>query len=85
MSPAVPAKNHRASAGCGKPETQALFLPGEMEDCMELKEQQYVLAIARYRNIKDAAQELCLTSSALSVYLSSLERQIGRASCRERV
>lgn len=44
---------------------------------MELKEQQYVLAIARYRNIKDAAQELCLTSSALSVYLSSLERQIG--------
>lgn len=46
---------------------------------MEMKEQTYILAIASFGNIKDAAEHLHISSPALSVYLSSLEKYMGVA------
>ena len=44
---------------------------------MEMKEQLYILAIGKYGNIKQAAEELHLTSPALSIFLSTLENNLG--------
>lgn len=44
---------------------------------MDLREQNYVLAIARHGGIKKAAEELHISPPTLSVFLSSLENQIG--------
>lgn len=46
---------------------------------MELKDVDYVLAVARYRNISLAAQALYISQPALSKYLSNLERRLGMA------
>lgn len=40
---------------------------------MNLKEQQYVCALARCQTISKAAEELYISPSALSVYISNLE------------
>lgn len=44
---------------------------------MELREQHYVLALGKYRSIKKAAEALHVTPPTLSVFLSTLERQLG--------
>lgn len=44
---------------------------------MDLREQTYVLAIARHRGIKKAAEELHVSPPTLSVFLSNLENQMG--------
>lgn len=44
---------------------------------MELREQRYVVTIARYQSIKKAAQELHVTSPTLSTFLTHLEHQLG--------
>ncbi len=44
---------------------------------MDMKEQLYILTIGKYGNIKQAAEELHLTSPALSIFLSTLERNLG--------
>lgn len=43
---------------------------------MNMKEQLYILAIGKYGNIKQATEELHLTASALSIFLSTLERSL---------
>lgn len=40
---------------------------------MNLKEQQYVCTLARCQTISKAAEELYISPSALSVYISNLE------------
>lgn len=44
---------------------------------MELKDVDYVLAVAQYRNISLAAQALYISQPALSKYLSNLEKRLG--------
>lgn len=44
---------------------------------MELREQRYMVAIARHQSIKKAAQELHVTSPTLSTFLTHLEHQLG--------
>ncbi len=44
---------------------------------MDMKEQLYIMTIGKYGNIKQAAEELHLTSPALSIFLSSLEHNLG--------
>lgn len=44
---------------------------------MNLKEQQYVCALARCQTISKAAEELYISPSALSVYISNLEKYLG--------
>ena len=44
---------------------------------MEIKDAEYVLAIARNRNISKAARELFISQPSLSRYLSNLEARIG--------
>lgn len=44
---------------------------------MNLKEQQYVCALARCRNLSRAAEALFISPSALSVYISNLEKNLG--------
>lgn len=44
---------------------------------MNLREQSYILAIAKYGSIKPAAEELHISPPTLSVFLSSLENNIG--------
>ena len=44
---------------------------------MNIREQEYILAIAKHGNIKNAARELKISSSGLSVFLSSLESKTG--------
>lgn len=44
---------------------------------MNLKEQQYVCTLARCRNLSRAAEALFISSSALSVYISKLEKSLG--------
>lgn len=44
---------------------------------MNLKEQEYVAALARHGNITKAADELCISQPTLSIYIANLERQIG--------
>ncbi len=44
---------------------------------MYLKEQEYVSAIAKYGNLKKAADSLYISSPTLSVFLSSLEERMG--------
>lgn len=44
---------------------------------MNLKEQQYVVALARCGTITRAAEELFLTAPALSMFLSNLEKNLG--------
>lgn len=44
---------------------------------MNLKEQQYVCTLARCQSISRAAEELFISPSALSVYISNLEKYLG--------
>ena len=44
---------------------------------MNLKEQQYVCTLARCRNLSRAAEALFISPSALSVYISKLEKNLG--------
>lgn len=44
---------------------------------MELKEQEYILAIAKYKNITKAAEELYISQPTLSIFLKNLEDRIG--------
>ncbi len=44
---------------------------------MNLREQRYVLAIAKHRSIKEAAKELCIAPPTLSIFLGNLERELG--------
>lgn len=44
---------------------------------MELKEPTYILAIAESSNLKDAAKKLHISTSALSIYLGNVEKQLG--------
>ena len=44
---------------------------------MNLKEQQYVYTLARCRNLSRAAEALFISPSALSVYISNLEKNLG--------
>lgn len=44
---------------------------------MNIREQEYVLAIAKHCNIKNAAEELNISSPGLSIFLSSLENNLG--------
>ena len=44
---------------------------------MNLKEQQYVCTLARCQSLSRAAEELFISPSALSVYISNLEKQLG--------
>lgn len=44
---------------------------------MDLREQSYILAIAKYGSIKPAAEELHISPPTLSIFLSSLENNIG--------
>lgn len=44
---------------------------------MNLKEQQYVSTLARCQTISKAAEELYISPSALSVYISNLEKYLG--------
>ena len=44
---------------------------------MNLKEQQYVCTLARCQTISKAAEELYISPSALSVYISNLEKYLG--------
>ena len=44
---------------------------------MNLKEQQYVCTLARCRNLSRAAEALFISPSALSVYISNLEKNLG--------
>ena len=44
---------------------------------MNLKEQQYVCTLARCQSLSRAAEELFLSPSALSVYISNLEKYLG--------
>ena len=44
---------------------------------MNLKEQQYVCTLARCRNLSRAAEALFISPSALSVYISKLEKSLG--------
>lgn len=47
---------------------------------MNLKEQQYVCTLARCQTISKAAEELYISPSALSVYISNLEKYLGHFS-----
>ena len=44
---------------------------------MNLKEQQYVCTLARCRNLSRAAEALFISPSALSLYISNLEKNLG--------
>lgn len=44
---------------------------------MTLKEQLYVCTLARCQTITKASEELCITQSALSSYISNLEKYLG--------
>lgn len=44
---------------------------------MELREQTYILAIARHGGIKRAAEELHITPPTLSIFLSNMEQALG--------
>lgn len=44
---------------------------------MELKEQEYILAIAKYQNITKAADKLYISQPTLSIFLKNLEEKIG--------
>ena len=44
---------------------------------MNLKEQQYVCTLARCQSLSRAAKELFISPSALSVYISNLEKYLG--------
>ena len=44
---------------------------------MELREQVYVTAIARHGSLKQAATELHISPPTLSIFLSSLEKELG--------
>ena len=44
---------------------------------MNLKEQQYVCTLARCQSLSRAAEELFISPSALSVYISNLEKYLG--------
>lgn len=44
---------------------------------MDLKDVDYVLAVAHYRNISQAAQSLYVSQPALSKYISTLEARMG--------
>lgn len=53
-----------------------LFI-GRLGELMNLKEQSYVLAIEKYRNITKAAQELGISQPALTIFLNRLEEEEG--------
>ena len=44
---------------------------------MNLREQEYICAIARNRSITRAARELNITQAALSIYIQNLEKKLG--------
>jgi DNA-binding transcriptional LysR family regulator len=44
---------------------------------VDLKEQEYVLAIARHGDLKDASEEVGITPPGLSTFISTLERRLG--------
>ncbi|EHL69817.1 LysR family transcriptional regulator [Cloacibacillus evryensis] len=44
---------------------------------MNIREEEYVLAIWKYRNIKSAADELLISPPGLSMFLSGLEKRLG--------
>ena len=46
---------------------------------LELKDIDYVLAVAQYQNVSQAAQSLFISQPALSKYLSNLENRLGIA------
>lgn len=44
---------------------------------MDLKEQQYVCALAEYQNLTRAAERLYISQPALSIFISKLEKNLG--------
>lgn len=44
---------------------------------MQLREQTYVCTLAKYQNLTTSAKELNISSSALSLYVSNLEKKMG--------
>lgn len=46
---------------------------------MNVREEEYLLAIARYGNIRTASEELNISPPALSIFLSNLEKRAGTA------
>ena len=44
---------------------------------MEIKHLQYVLAIAKYKNLSYAARNLFITQPALSHQLNAIEKELG--------
>ncbi|MEG2733325.1 MAG: LysR family transcriptional regulator, partial [Clostridium sp.] len=44
---------------------------------MNLKEQQYVCALAEQQNITRAAEKLFISQPALSIYIGNLEKMLG--------
>lgn len=44
---------------------------------MDLKEQEYILAIAKYQNITKAAEKLYISQPTLSIFLKNLEEKLG--------
>lgn len=48
-----------------------------MGDFMDLKEQEYVMAIAKHRSITKAADELFITQPTLSIFINRLEARMG--------
>ena len=47
---------------------------------MEIKHLQYVLAIAKYKNLSYAARNLFITQPALSHQLNAIEKELGKNS-----
>ena len=44
---------------------------------MNIREEEYILAIARCGNIKNASEELSISAPGLSIFLSTLEKNLG--------
>ena len=44
---------------------------------MNLREQEYICTIAKYRSITKAAKELNITQSALSLFVQNVEKRLG--------
>ena len=44
---------------------------------MDLKEQEYILTIAKYQNITKAAEKLYVSQPTLSIFLKNLEEKLG--------
>ena len=44
---------------------------------MDLREQEYVVALAKHKSITKAAEELFITQPTLSIFISRLEERMG--------